>query len=321
MTYKLITVPTGHIAIIEGEKGKLLEFLSIGDYGKSKNIKADFLGYTKPINGVAHCELLPLEKKWVITISTQYGCSMGCTFCDVPKVGPGINATYQDILDQVYSGISLHPEIKHTNRLNLHFARMGEPTFNPDVLSATIHLIDSIKYRKKWGFHPVISTMMPNNNKHLKSFLEKWMYIKYILDGDAGLQLSINTTDETIRERDFNNNAHTLSEIANIVKDLPVAGRKITLNFALTEAPIDANLLAKLFNPNKFMCKITPMHKTNACIKNNLWGSEQYQFYYPYEIVECNLKNAGFDVIVFVPSIEEDLSRITCGNAILAEGK
>ena len=35
--------------------------------------------------------------------------------------------------------------------------------------------------------------------------------------------------------------------------------------------------------------------------------------------VEEDLKNNGFDVIVFVPSIEEDNSKITCGNAILAE--
>jgi 23S rRNA (adenine2503-C2)-methyltransferase len=30
------------------------------------------------------------------------------------------------------------------------------------------------------------------------------------------------------------------------------------------------------------------------------------------------LKQAGYDVIVFIPSKEEDESRITCGNAILS---
>lgn len=29
-----------------------LEFLTVGDYGKENNIKADFLGLTKEINGV-----------------------------------------------------------------------------------------------------------------------------------------------------------------------------------------------------------------------------------------------------------------------------
>lgn len=41
--------------------------LDVGDYGKENNIKADFLGLTKEINGV------DLSKKWVATISTQKG--------------------------------------------------------------------------------------------------------------------------------------------------------------------------------------------------------------------------------------------------------
>ena len=80
-------VPTGHILIVKGEKGKL-EMLSLGDYGKDVNIKCDALGLTRTPDAVKHTEMLPLEDKWVITISTQYGCSMRCNFCDVPKVGP-----------------------------------------------------------------------------------------------------------------------------------------------------------------------------------------------------------------------------------------
>ena len=91
---KNLKVPTGNIVVVKGEKGKL-EFVSLGDYGKQINLKADFLGLTRDIERVKHTELLPLEKKWVITVSTQYGCSMGCKFCDVPKVGPGKNATLE----------------------------------------------------------------------------------------------------------------------------------------------------------------------------------------------------------------------------------
>ena len=39
-----IKTPTGNILIVNGEKNKPLEFLSIGDYGADKNIKADFFG-------------------------------------------------------------------------------------------------------------------------------------------------------------------------------------------------------------------------------------------------------------------------------------
>lgn len=74
--------------------------------------------------------MIPLSDKWVITISTQYGCSMNCKFCDVPKVGKGINATYNDLKNQIIVGLQQHSEVTYTNRLNVHYARMGEPTWN-----------------------------------------------------------------------------------------------------------------------------------------------------------------------------------------------
>ena len=111
-----IEVPTGNICIMQGEKG-LLEFLTVGDYGKNSNIKADFLGISRELNGVPNGEIMPLTEKFVITISSQYGCSMNCKFCDVPKIGPGVNATYHDMLDQILAGLSLHPEIKSTKSI------------------------------------------------------------------------------------------------------------------------------------------------------------------------------------------------------------
>jgi 23S rRNA (adenine2503-C2)-methyltransferase len=136
---KNIKVPTGNILIVQGDNGKL-ECLSIGDYGKDANLKADFMGLTRQINHVEHQRMLPLSDKWVITISTQYGCSMNCKFCDVPKVGKGINVTYDDLKNQIIAGLSLHPEITSTKRLNVHYARMGEPTWNTNVIDFTRHM-------------------------------------------------------------------------------------------------------------------------------------------------------------------------------------
>ena len=58
--------------------------------------------------------------------------------------------------------------------------------------------------------------------------------------------------------------------------------------------------------------------KIAAAEKNNIRTDGGYEYYYPYKEAEESLKSAGYDVIVFVPSIEEDLGRITCGNAILS---
>lgn len=312
-----IKVPTGNILIVSGERG-LLEMLSIGDYGKDVNVKCDSMGLTRELGQVKHTSLLPLEEKWVITISTQYGCSMGCTFCDVPKVGKGINATEKDLIQQVLTGIKLHPEVEYTKRLNIHFARMGEPTWNPNVLEATKWFKTHID--PEYHIHPVVSTMMPKYNIWLKTFIHTWMRMKNrLLKGEAGLQLSINSTDESERMITFNNNACTLEEIARIMDGIIPNGRKITLNFALAGYEIDPSVLIKYFDPDYYICKLTPMHKTIEAIKQGIKTNGDYTTYAPYKETEERLKSYGYDVLVFIASNEEDSSRITCGNAILSK--
>ena len=322
MILKNLTVPTGNICIMQADKGKL-EFVSLQDYGKAKNIKADFLGYTNEINQVPHGELLSLADKWVITISTQYGCSMNCKFCDVPKVGKGLNATYDDLKNQILFALSLHPDIKSTKRLNIHYARMGEPTWNKNVLDFTKDVRKIIRpYIGRSLVHPVISTMLPKDNKFLNEYLNEWVDIKNdIFKGDAGLQFSINTTNDKLRQDLFSNNSLTLEEISKIGEMLDTPkGRKYALNFALGDNfEINAEKLRDLFSPHKFMVKITPIHITNACKENNIETKNGYFDYSPYRNIENQLKERGFDVLVFIPSIEEDTSRITCGNAILSD--
>lgn len=319
-----IKVPTGNICVIQGDHG-LLEFVVVGDYGKDANIKADFLGITRELNGVPNGEIESLEKKMVVTISTQYGCAMDCKFCDVPKVGNGRNATLGDLKKQLLEGIKLHKDITNTKRLNIHFARMGEPTFNLEIL----YLVQALKERSNRCLgglnadtvHLVISTMMPKNNRYLKSFLLDWCNIKNgLYKGEAGLQLSINSTDDKQRDYMFSNNALSLIEVSVMADALPMpVGRKYTLNFALADDYIiDAKKLVKLFDPAKFICKITPLHVTTASTENDIITTDGYDSFVPYKDVEEALKAEGFDVIVFVPSYDEDLGLITCGNAILS---
>lgn len=314
---KNVEVPTGNILVVEGQRGKL-ECLSIGDYGKDVNLKCDALGLTKDIEKVIHTDMLPLTKKWVITISSQYGCSMKCNFCDVPKVGVGLNANTGDLLGQVLAGMSLHPEITESDRLNIHFARMGEPTWNKDVLDAAKILKQM--FDRDYHVHPVVSTMMPVGNFGLHDFLKEWVFIKNVIyGGNAGLQLSINSTNEDERQEMFGGNALSLDSISNLMKQLkPPVGRKYTLNFAVADYDVNANLLAELFDPEHFIIKLTPMHKTTTAIENDIKTVGDYTTIAPYLELEQSLKDVGFDVLVFIASAAEDLGRITCGNALLS---
>lgn len=313
----IINTHTGKIYV---DKEKQLEFLTVGDYGKENNIKADFLGLTKEINGVKNTKV-DLTEKWVATISTQKGCSMKCKFCDVHKYGFYGNVSAKDMAYQIET-ILQNEDIDHTERFNVHFARMGEPTYNWEVIKFIKDdlkpLVD--KHIKADTIHPVISTMLPRANSNIVSFILTFCDIKNNLyDGEAGLQFSINSTDDKQREEQFSGLSMNLNEISALAKALPMPrGRKYTLNFAITKDTIlDAKKLSELFEKEKFIVKITPIHETHSAIENNFDVSTSYEDYDVYRDFEKPLVEEGWDVIVFVPSKEEDSDRITCGNALI----
>lgn len=90
---EIVNTHTGKIFV---DRDNRLEFLTVGDYGKENNIKADFLGLTKEISGVKDTDV-DLSEKWVATISTQHGCPMKCQFCDCPKYGFYGNVSLYDL--------------------------------------------------------------------------------------------------------------------------------------------------------------------------------------------------------------------------------
>lgn len=318
-------LPTGYLFTDTYSKGQL-ETLSIGDYGKHTNVKADFLGYDREITGVPNTTCMPLSEKWVITLSTQYGCSMNCAFCDVPKIKNTGNTTFDDLKQQLYSAIRLFPNVKYTERLNIHFARMGEPTFNKHVLEFALWLYTNKQQIKVdtglsiETLHPVLTTMLPNRPR-VSEYVLKYANLKnQYYNGQAGIQFSINSTNEEQRDIMFNGMQMSLEAIAELGRAMPdPIGRKYCLNFAYaTDYEIDADKLAKLFDPAKFMCKITPIHNNEACRENGIETIGGYESYQPYRKPEEDLKAAGFDVLVFIPSMDEEDGLVTCGNLVLS---
>lgn len=310
-----------HTGKIYYDTERRLEFLTVGDYGKENNIKADFLGLTKEIYGVKN-SAVDLSKKWVATISTQKGCLMKCKFCDVHKYGFYGNATVEDLQYQIET-ILKNETIKHTERFNVHYARMGEPTFNKKVLGFTATMLNKIveRYITADTIHPVISTMLPKQNKDLTEFVVNWCYIKNTLrNGEAGLQFSINSTNDEQRNYQFEDRSLSLKEISLLAEKLPMPkGRKYTLNFAVTnETILNAKDLTRLFDKDKFIVKITPIHETKSAVENQFDVGDTYTDYNVYRKFEEPLLAEGWDIIVFVPSKEEDSDRITCGNALIS---
>lgn len=301
-----------------------LEWLYVGDYGKESNIKANFLGLTKEINSVPHHEV-NLEDKMVVTISTQKGCPMKCRFCDCPKVHFGGNATKEELAFEVEHAIR-SSRCRHTKRFNLHLARMGEPALNAqNVIDFLIKDFRDVVNRNMFAdnIHPVFTTMLPKSlgKGKMAGILQAFCDLKNtVYDGEAGIQLSINSTDDEQRDYLFNGMSLPLSDIAEIAAYLPKPnGRKYTLNFPVASNTIlDAGVLDNLFEKDKFIVKITPIHETHTANDNNILTPGGYDTYSAYKKFEYPLLDKGWDVIVFVPSKEEDEDRITCGNALLS---
>lgn len=303
---------------------KKMEYLYVGDYGQENNIKADFLGFKREINSVPHHDV-DLTDKMVVTISTQKGCPMNCMFCDCPKVKFGGNISRTELAEEVTEAIT-RSGCKYTKRFNLHLARMGEPSFNADNVLPFLEndlrgLVNNMM--KADTIHPVFTTMCPKGlgKEKVASILQRFCAIKNdSYNGEAGLQLSINSTDEIQRNELFRGCSLSLNDIADIAKSLPMPkGRKYTLNFPVTDKTIlDPKELSRLFDKEKFIVKITPIHETHEANSNGISTPEGYYKYDVYRQFEQPLIKEGWQVIVFIPSKEEDEDRITCGNALLS---
>lgn len=315
------TITKTHTGVIVSDTELKLEYLYVGDYGKENNIKASFLGYNKKIEKVENTPV-DLTEKLVVTVSSQKGCPMKCKFCDCPKFGYHGNASTAELISEIMTAISLSG-VKSGKRLNVHYARMGEPTFNFNVIHSAIavaRLVDGcgpdIKFEE---YHPVVSTMMPKGNKQLTEFLFLWIHAGFVYGGEDGfgLQFSINTLDEKDRNEMFDNKSLSLTEIGKIIKELPMPKkRKYTLNFAVTsKSNLDVDLMNKYFDKEKCIVKITPIHETKSALTNEYEIVKDFDV---YEKFEKPLVDAGWQVIVFIPSDEEDKDRITCGNSLIA---
>ena len=172
--------------------------------------------------------------------------------------------------------------------------------------------------------HPVLTTSLPKKFKKLEEKLLEWCDIKNnTYNGQAGLQISINSTNEEQRDDMFNNCSLSVQDFSVIADKLPnPIGRKYCLNFAYSSNfEIDAKKLSNLFSPEKWMIKITPIHNNQECRKNGYETKGGYTSFKPYQEVEESLKSHGFDVLIFVPSMDEEKGLVTCGNAILGGSK
>ena len=258
---------------------------------------------------------IPREKKWVLLVSTMFGCPIGCPMCDAGGYYQG-NLTKEEIFEQidflVYRRFS-DGRIP-TTQFKIQFARMGEPSLNPAVLD----VLDELPRRYEApGLMPSLSTVAPLGTQ---GFFERLLANKQAryTGGHFQLQFSIHTTDVAQRDQIIPAEKWTFAEIADYGRRFYAPGdRKITLNFALArQNPLDPAVLLKYFDPDKFLIKITPLNPTYRCRENQL-ASYIVPFgdMLDYDVARA-LRAAGYQVMVSIGETEENYIGSNCGQYI-----
>lgn len=252
---------------------------------------------------------IPREKKWVLIISTLKGCPVHCRMCDAGEMGYGGPLSSDEILSQIdFLVKKRYPDgVVPVEKFKIQFARMGEPTFNDNVLEV-LEVLPS-KYSSP-GLMPCLSTIAPEGRDE---FFERLKVIKKRLYPlNFQLQFSIHSTDESIRDYLMPVKKWNFEKIARYGESFHNReGRKVTLNFALADGiPFDPHVLAENFSPEVFLIKITPVNPTFNAQRNNLFSKDIVQKWGKYNET---LETLGYDVILSAGEPEENLIGSNCG--------
>jgi 23S rRNA (adenine2503-C2)-methyltransferase len=255
---------------------------------------------------------IPREKKWVLIVSTLYGCPVGCRFCDAGGYYQG-KLSKHEIMSQIdYLVRRRFPNgCVPVRKFKIQFARMGDPALNQSVLGVLEELPRAYDAP---GLMPTLSTVAPAKTE---PFFERLTGIKSELYRERfQLQFSIHTTDKRKRDWLIPVEKWDLDEISKYGESFHrKEERKITLNFALGDGmPVDPEVLLRYFDQDKFLIKITPVNPTYRASENRI-SSHILPERRSYEFID-GLRDAGYEVILSIGELEENDIGSNCGQYV-----
>jgi 23S rRNA (adenine2503-C2)-methyltransferase len=276
------------VFVAENDEGKLIEFVES----------------TQPP--------LTRREKWVLIISTLFGCPVECKFCDAGGNYSG-KLTYEELKFQIDYLIAERFPAGYidSDKFKIQFARMGEPVFNPAVLKLLRTIPGLYQYSH---FLPSLSTIAPEGSD---DFFEELLRIKKDLYHDTfQLQFSLHSTEQEQRDRLLPVRKWSFEKIAKYSERFyDQSGKKITLNFALSLNSIfELQELLKYFSPEIFLLKITPVNPTHKAEANEIKSliTEKNKH---LEIVKA-AEATGYGVILSIGEWEENKIGSNCGQYI-----
>ena len=256
---------------------------------------------------------IPRNNKWVLIVSTLFGCPVGCKMCDAgvsPYMGP---LTAEEIVEEIDYMVQQRFKDNHIPipKFKIQFARMGDPALNK-------HIIDVLKRLPSIydapGLLPSISTIAPSS---ATNFLEQIIDIKnnYYSQGMFQFQFSIHTTDKDKRKYLIPISTLSFSDMASFGKNYFQQGdKKITLNFALCKGySVDTSVIRTYFDPDLFIIKLTPINPTKNAKKYGLQSQIDPNDPDSANTIVDSFKQQGYDVILSIGEVEENNIGSNCG--------
>ena len=257
----------------------------------------------------------PREEKWVLMISTLFGCPISCQMCDAGGHYRG-KLTEPEMFAQIeYCIQQRYPDgVVPSEQFKIQFARMGEPALNMAVLDLLKGLPSKINAP---GLMPSVSTIAPYGTDE---FFKELIDIKNDIYpvGRFQFQFSIHTTDPDLRDQIIPVKKWGFEQMALFGQDYHRPGdRKITLNFALAEAsPIDSQVLLSYFDPDLFLIKVTPLNPTYQAVSTGLTSyvnpNDKFATYPELEAI----REAGYELIISIGEQEENRIGSNCGQYV-----
>jgi 23S rRNA (adenine2503-C2)-methyltransferase len=258
---------------------------------------------------------IPRDEKWVLIVSSLFGCPVNCKMCDAGGKFSGKLKT-DEILEQIdYLVKRRYPDKRiPVPKFKIQFARMGEPSMNPNVLEALSKLPEIYDAP---GLLPSLSTVAPKSSK---DFFERLIHIKdkYYSNGRFQLQFSIHSTDSHKRNELIPIKKWSFEEIAEYGARFHKNGdKKVTLNFATAKGyEVDPVVVRQYFDPDLFLIKLTPLNPTVRVEESNLESAiDPYNSDSAEHIVK-DFKIQGFEVILSIGEVEENKIGSNCGQFV-----
>jgi len=297
-------LPSGRIFLLETKDGFKIECTEMRDVAVDGKLHKNVRNSTDP--HVIWNHLVDYKDKWLLTVSTQKGCTHKCHYCDVADLGFHGNLSADEIAGQIEFLLDATPYMKETQKAKIGFARMGEPAHN---LINVLDVIRSLNYisnemDRKINWLPCFNSILPRKTSQgISGFdvIDRVLETKEkYYDGFLHFQISVNSTDEQKRKELFNGaDVLSIEEIVKYINKQDIKNRTITLNFiVMQDVPIDIDYLENIgLNGDKFAVKLIPLNNTINAQNNDLHTYANYNNYEDLVSLSNKFKSKGIPVI------------------------